>query len=757
MTNKKAVNRISVIIVHYKGEDELVKCLDSIKHIYNKHPEYEYVFVNNNLDNNKIYTLLKNKYSFIKYYSTNKNLGWGGGRNFGISKSSGDMILSLDSDITISEKSVIELVRYLNNHKNVGIVSPALKNITGSFHGNASRELTPVKGIFFLSFLNKYFSKTRLIKNYLIEGWDRKTVRIVDVVQLAAFLIRRKTYEDIGGFDEKIFLYFEENDISLMLKNKNWKLSLLPTSEPAIHLESKGTGKDKKEIKRIFRMSRFYYFKKHYGILSALIVEMFARMSKNVAFVLLFLAIGTFLRFYRFIPNFIFNGEMGTDYLNVWGMLHGTHSWFIGPRTSHEWFFIPPLAYWIYVPVLLIGKLSPIAINIFWGIVGSLAIPVSYYYIKKLFNEKIALISSFLVAVSPAWIAQTRASRYNLVVSILFLPYLYFLNKSVKDNGKSLFKLGIILGLMMSFFPSPLLLIPASILCFVFYKVKPKMKNIWKFVLGFIIPNITFLIYDASHKFTITTQLLTWVPYRVLGFFGIYHKNTVDSVILNQNATSIFKYISNTFLITSNFISILLFAIVIIGVIFWSWKNYSLKDREKSFYILLINFIVCYVGLFIHGNPPEHYYYTIYAIPVIFIAYFIDKLIKNKYITIATTLIIGALGVSSLFTSGWYFTDKKPIDYKINPVPFNTQLKIVDVIISDANGSNFSLARVGVNDQFENNFANNYVYLLQLKNIVPDGSVATKYTIVEGDSGSEENIGKNIFSEDNVSIYKLQK
>ncbi len=313
------------------------------------------------------------------------------------------------------------------------------------------------------------------------------------------------------------------------------------------------------------------------------------------------------------------------------------------------------------------------------------------------------------------------------------------------------------MGIMMSFFPSPLLLVPASILCFIFYKVKPEIKNIWKFILGFAIPNITFFVYEISNKFAITTQLITWIPYRVLGFFGIYHKNTVDSTILNQNATSIFKYISNSFLITSNFVSIIFFAIVIIGAIYFGWKNYSNKAREKTLYILLINFFVCYAGLFVHGNPPEHYYYTIYAIPIILVAYFIDKLIKNKYVSIAATLIIGCIGVFGIFKSGWFYTDTKPIDYKINPVPYTTQIKIADVITKDSQAGAFSLERIGVNDQFENNFANNYIYLIRLNNIAPTANAVTKYTIVEGGDVGTVNLGKSIFSEDNVSIYKLQK
>ena len=185
-----------------------------------------------------------------------------------------------------------------------------------------------------------------------MSDWDRKTSRNVETIQLGAFIMRKEVYKQIGGFDDNLFYYFGENDVSKRVRDKGWLLYFDSKSE-AIHLESKWVPKNTESIRTVWSINRFYYFKKHYGLLKALVVEFFARMSKKLLPILAILLLGTFLRFYRFFPNFIFNGEMGTDYLNVWGMLHGTRTWLIGPRTSHEWFFIPPLAYWIYIPFLI--------------------------------------------------------------------------------------------------------------------------------------------------------------------------------------------------------------------------------------------------------------------------------------------------------------------------------------------------------------------------------------------------------------------
>lgn len=532
---------VSFVIVHYGHGPEVFKCLDSLKEIHNKFKSAEFLLLDNN-EVKKDQKEIKNRYKFIKYFTTKKNLGWGGGRNFLIKKSIGKYIVSIDSDIIISLKSFLSIYKNISQNKKIGLASPLLKNKSGKYTPSATAEMTPLRGIFYLSFLNNYFSKSKIINKFLIKSWNRKTSRFVEVAQFGAFIMKRVAYDQIGGFDEKLFLYFEENDVAKRLKKHGYKI-YFDASSKVIHLESKGTPKASDWIKNVFKNSRMHYFKKHYGLLPMLLVEFFARISKESLLVFAIILIGTILRFYKFSDNLIFNGEMGTDYLNVKSMLDGERNIFLGPRTSHEWFFIPPLSYWLYGLLFLVFGSSPIVINIFWGVVGVLAIYLTYYYLKKLFDSKVAMIASFLVAVSPAWLAMTRDARYNAPAAILFLPYLYYLKISIDDKGKSLFKLGLILGLMMSFFPSPILLIPASILSFVIFKVKPALRNILLGLLGFIIPNLFYIFNLESVK-----NIILWVPYRIFGSVGLYPKNTLTPEIVLSNFKSLLVFIYENFL-----------------------------------------------------------------------------------------------------------------------------------------------------------------------------------------------------------------
>lgn len=748
-------NRVSVVILHYGHGNELFSCLDSVAKVKRKFKLTEIILVDNNeekIDKNKI---LKD-YPWVRYIPAPKNLGWCEGHNLGFKLAKGEYIFSLDSDVLIDIKSFRNIYEGIKNNQKIGIVSPRVRNMSGEPFFGATLELTPLRGIFYLSFIKKIFPGNPIVKNHLISNWDRKTSRYVEVIQLGAFIMRREAYEDIGGFDKNIFLYFEEEDVSKRLREKGWKLFFDSKSE-AIHLESKWTPKNTARIRKVWAKSRFIYFKKHYGVLLALLVESFARFSKYSLILIGIIFLGSFLRFYKIQPNLIFNGEMGTDYMNVWNIIHGTRTFLIGPRTSHEWFFIPPISYWIYTVLLFFGKYNLVIVNVFWAFVGSSAIWVCYYYVKKLFDERIALITSFLLAVSPAWIHYTRASRYNAPAGIMFFPYLYYLAKSIKDDGKSLGILGFILGLSMSFFPSPFLLIPAAIVCFVFFKVKPHLKYILYSFTGFLIPNITFVLYEISDKFAITTQILSWIPYRIFGFFGLYHKNTVSLQVLSQNILSIYKFFEETFVPSFVPVSVIIFTLIITGSIIWFTKSLKNKNKEMAFILVFINLAVSYLGLFVHGDPPPHYYLVIFPIPLILAGYILAKTFKKALVLVLFTLLLGGLGIWNLGVTDWFYQNKPLSSYSENLPPYNVQLAVVDEILSNSNGAEFSIARIGMYDKFDNNFANNYIYLLTVRGAKLENNAKIQYTIVEDNSAGKTILGKEIWTNGRLRLFKFTR
>ena len=88
-------------------------------------------------------------------------------------------------------------------------------------------------------------------------------------------------------------MFFEESDLGKRVREEGFKIFINPKAE-VIHFWQKNGSR-----KEFFEKSRYYYFKKHYGVFWALLVEAFTRFSKWHAALLLITTIGAFLRFYR--------------------------------------------------------------------------------------------------------------------------------------------------------------------------------------------------------------------------------------------------------------------------------------------------------------------------------------------------------------------------------------------------------------------------------------------------------------------------
>jgi len=251
---------VSVIIVKYRSEKFLPACLTSI----GKDPRREVIVV----DNDK------------------ENIGFGAGCNKGAKKAKGKYLFFLNPDTIVLPSAIEKLVSFMEERsgglRRVGLVAPLLLDKKRKpYPLQGSRKLTPLTAIFALSFLNKYFSGNPISKRYWLKDWDKKSLKEVDVAPGTAFLISRNVFEQIGGFDEKFFLYFEESDLCKRIKDAGWQIFIEPEAQ-IIHFGGKCTPKGDK-IKKIFRQSRFYYFKKHWGILLAALVESFLRSGEWLA------------------------------------------------------------------------------------------------------------------------------------------------------------------------------------------------------------------------------------------------------------------------------------------------------------------------------------------------------------------------------------------------------------------------------------------------------------------------------------------
>ena len=154
----------------------------------------------------------------VKIIDLNYNAGFGKACNIGTKHSNLDHILFLNPD-TIVEKNTIREALIKSKEEGYHVLGVSNFNDKNSVQRSSCRELT----------VNRYFNKTfklnklfpNVFKSYNMSEWDHLSDRIVDHVIGSFYLIRRDVFEQIKGFDERFFIYYEDLDLSK--SKKSWR------------------------------------------------------------------------------------------------------------------------------------------------------------------------------------------------------------------------------------------------------------------------------------------------------------------------------------------------------------------------------------------------------------------------------------------------------------------------------------------------------------------------------------------------------
>lgn len=269
--------QVSIIIVNYNVEKELLDCVRSIKNALIK-VNFELIVVDNS-QKKMVNPDLKKIFPIVKYIKTQKNKGFGAGNNIGAKVAQGEYLFFLNPDTKVFKNTIEQLVNAFKQDTSIAVVAPLIldKN-KNPYLVQGTKTQTPFAAMFSHSAIHTIFPNNPIATRYFLKNWNRKNEINVSVVPGSAFMIKRDIFEKIGGFDEQYFLYFEETDLCLQIERQRLKLVIQPKAY-VIHLAGKSTQSINR--KQILAQSRFYYFKKNFGTFPALLVEFVSRVGKS--------------------------------------------------------------------------------------------------------------------------------------------------------------------------------------------------------------------------------------------------------------------------------------------------------------------------------------------------------------------------------------------------------------------------------------------------------------------------------------------
>ncbi len=227
--------KVSIVILNWNGKEFIFGCLDSVRKLKTENWKLETVVVDNASTDDSVEEIEK-KYEDIKILRNQKNLGFAEGNNVGIRyalKNGADYVLILNPDTIIDENLVVQLIKVAEKDEKVGLASPKVYFAPGyEFHKNRYQKDESGKVIWYAGGIidwDNILSPHRGVDE-VDRGQYNKVVE-TDYASGSCMLIKKEVLEKIGLFDKKLFLYWEDSDLSQRAKRAGWKVLYVPQAK----------------------------------------------------------------------------------------------------------------------------------------------------------------------------------------------------------------------------------------------------------------------------------------------------------------------------------------------------------------------------------------------------------------------------------------------------------------------------------------------------------------------------------------------
>jgi GT2 family glycosyltransferase len=254
--------QLSVIILNYNVRYFLEQCVLSVQKAI-QNIDAEIIIVDNNSSDDSC-AMMKSRFPNVKLVENKKNSGFPKGNNIGVDIAKGKYICILNPDTVVAEDTFIKILAFAKRQENLGIVGCKLIDGTGNFLPESKRGVpTPWVAFTKIFGLYKFFPKSKFFNKYYAQHLLENQTGKVDILVGAFMVMERELYQEIGGFDEKCFMYSDDIDLSYMVLQKG-KSNYYFHETSVIHYKGESTVKDGTYMKRFQEAMNFFY-KKHFS------------------------------------------------------------------------------------------------------------------------------------------------------------------------------------------------------------------------------------------------------------------------------------------------------------------------------------------------------------------------------------------------------------------------------------------------------------------------------------------------------------
>ncbi|MCX7098241.1 MAG: glycosyltransferase family 2 protein [Methylococcales bacterium] len=271
------MSKLSVFIVTYNSAPLLRSCLDSL---YAQTLQDFEIIVVDNASRDDSAALVKTGYPKVKLIASPTNLGFGNANNLALSQATGDYLVLLNPDAVLAPDALEHALQHIEATPDAGMGGGLLQGTQGEWQPSARVFPSLLNEALTLSGLANRYSQSRFFGRFDRTWADPKAAAAVDWVPGAFAIVRRSLIDQIGLFDERFFLYYEEVDLCKRIYQAGFKVYYWPdlvithiggaSSETVDELAFSSSGKQL----TLWRMrSQLLYYRKWHGCFYSALVK----------------------------------------------------------------------------------------------------------------------------------------------------------------------------------------------------------------------------------------------------------------------------------------------------------------------------------------------------------------------------------------------------------------------------------------------------------------------------------------------------
>lgn len=241
----------SICVVSFNTREMTLACLRSIV-AQTAACAYEVIIVDNGSSDGSAEAIAA-EFPQFKLLLPGQNLGFARANNLAAQSARGELLLLLNPDTVVLDRAIEKLLEFAARQDGAGIWGGRTVFSDGRLNGASCwGRQTLWSVVCRATGLTGVFRRSSIFNPEALGGWQRDTERAVDIVSGCFFLIRRRLWEQLGGFDPAFFMYGEEADLCL----RALRLGATPMVTPSATIVHYGGASERVRSEMLVRLLR---------------------------------------------------------------------------------------------------------------------------------------------------------------------------------------------------------------------------------------------------------------------------------------------------------------------------------------------------------------------------------------------------------------------------------------------------------------------------------------------------------------------